>query len=215
MSFKFNRGCWVESNEVAWNLLALKGGETPGNGSKENSLKGSRGFLAMEGRIALARFLMDKFGHRLLAEKVIQKLVSRLNRGISISYETMKELGVSGACARCDGEAAEGSCCSTGLENKIETPLLLINLLLGAKIQGARLREGSCFFLSSHGCTLKARHMLCIDYLCPAVQEQLGMESLVQMQRATEEEIRSLFLLEEEINARISQWLKSEWQDSP
>lgn len=209
MSFKFNRGCWVESTENGWNVLATGCGETPEDGTIEGASVGSRSLRTMEGRIVLARLLMDKFGRRLLAEKTIQILMSRLNKGISVSHEAMRDLGVSGACALCDEKEPEGSCCSTGLENKIETPLLLINLLLGVKIQRTGQRKGSCFFLSRHGCTLKARHMLCIDYLCPPLERQLGAKNLVRMQMATEEEIQSLFLLEEEIGARISLWLRA------
>lgn len=193
----------MQSGEGKWqNCVSAAGGTEAGNPNGAGRLP------TPEERIALARLLWGRFGHRLQDRVAVQRLLSRLEKGICRSWDTMQQLGITDDCARCDAEAPEGSCCSAGLENKVDTVLLLINLLLGVELRGQRSREGSCFFLGDHGCTLKARHMLCIDYLCPAVERRLGTERLRRMQLATGEEIEALFLLEEEIRVLVSSWLE-------
>ncbi len=164
--------------------------------------------MSLKKRIALARALLEKYGQRLLDDGTVHDLVSRLKQGIEKSHRTMHQLGVSDACARCDAQEPEGSCCAAGLANKIDSSLLLINGLLGVPIEARHMRRRrSCAFLGDQGCVLKARHMLCIDYLCPELERRLGKKSLIAMQQATADEIESLFLLCREIDVRLIQWL--------
>ncbi len=169
--------------------------------------KDAREMMSLDDRIALARYLLEQYGQRLIEEKTVQQLLTRLKKGMERSHRTMRYLGVSDACAQCDAHEPEGSCCSTGLEKKIDSPLLLINGLLGVSLHERGIRRGSCAFLGDRGCILKVRHMLCIDYLCPKLEHGLGREKLILMQQATEDEIEALFLLREEIDVRLLQWL--------
>ncbi|MHC1727681.1 MAG: hypothetical protein AB9866_17040 [Syntrophobacteraceae bacterium] len=45
--------------------------------------------------------------------------------------------------------------------------------------------------------------MLCIDYLCPELEDSLGRESLIKIQIVSGEEIESAFLLQEAIKNKI------------
>ncbi|MFP5212584.1 MAG: hypothetical protein ACLGPL_04320, partial [Acidobacteriota bacterium] len=60
-------------------------------------------------------------------------------------------------------------------------------------------RAESCYFLGPRGCRLRARHMICIDYLCPEVQNSLGADRLIAMQVATGPEIEATFRLYSQI----------------
>jgi hypothetical protein len=82
--------------------------------------------------------------------------------------------------------------------------LLLLNLLLGVDLNQARSREDSCFFLGPRGCRLRVRSLLCIEYLCPELEEALGHEGVIRMQVATGGELEYSFLLCEAVKKRIA-----------
>lgn len=207
MSYKFNRGCWVKSCTDLWTVTEAP--DTPREGEQSRA---SGSMPTVEERIALAQKVYAEHGHRLMSNVLIRNRLRRLREGISVSRDTMHHLDIPRLCARCDAEMPEGSCCGTGLEHKIDVATLLINLLMGLQIPQSRLRRGSCFFLGETGCVLAARHMICIDYLCPAVEAFLGPERLIQMQEATGLEIENLFLLTELINGHMLQILGNDSQ---
>jgi len=55
-----------------------------------------------------------------------------------------------------------------------------MNLMLGAGLPERRSRADSSYFLGQEGCGLKVRQMLCIDYLCPELEEALGPNALIK-----------------------------------
>ncbi len=212
MNYKFNRDCWVES--FADKLL---GGEKSQHG-KENSSLGFRigGFRIPQNRsqeltrpspiekiISGAKDAFAEWSERLKRDLRICHLLERLEANLKNSRQSMLDLGIVNACALCDEREPEGSCCSRGLEKKYTPMLLLINLLLGASLPESRQRVDSCFFLGLEGCVLKARHMLCVDYLCPELEESLGRTSLIKIQTISGEEIESAFLLQEAIREKM------------
>jgi hypothetical protein len=167
----------------------------------EPAPKGGR--ISLEERISLARQLFASRGEALKSDSRIGGLLSILRENLEASREAMVTLGIVAACARCDEISPEGSCCSRGLENKYDSILLLINLMLGSDLPDARSRSDSCHFLGPRGCLLAARNMLCIDYLCPAVEQELGVERLMKIQSVSGAEIETIFLLGEEIKRVI------------
>ncbi len=207
MSFKFNRGCWVDSWEET--LLREKFGkrqEPKGESSMEDSgARESRDYmLPIEKKIEFARFLFLQWGDELLKDLTVRRYLRQLEEGIEVSGKTMKDLGIDQACALCDATAPEGSCCSRGLENKYDVVLLLINLLLGVDLQTCASRADSCAFLGPKGCRLRARNLICIEYLCPQLERSLGHDALVRMQTATGGELEASFLLCDAIRKRIT-----------
>lgn len=193
MSYKFNRNCWVESLEERLFCAAT--------GPAESSA--DAGPVAVEELITSAQCLFTRHGESLMKDKRISGLIRRLEMNLENSRQSMHELGIFRACALCDATAPEGSCCSRGLERKYSPVLLLMNLLLGIEMPASRLRADSCYFLGATGCGLRVRHMLCIDYLCPELEETLGRKSLIQIQTVSGEEIESALLLQEAIKAGV------------
>lgn len=207
MSYKFNRGCWVESWEETRLRAALhENDEVRGASARGNCTNGSpeTPMLSIEDKIQMARVLYVQWGRALLEDTGIRGLLQRLERDMGFSHEIMHLLWIDSACARCDAAAPEGSCCSRGLENKYDVVLLLLNLLMGVSLDRGRSREDSCFFLGPQGCRLRVRSLLCIEYLCPELEEALGWEGLLRIQGATGGELETSFLLCDAVKKRIA-----------
>lgn len=195
MGFKFNRGCWVESlDEFMTDEWAPH--DTRGNMLPRPELKEK---LPIAVKIDLATDLYFRYKDRLLQNTRIQHLLAQLDQDLELSRQTMIDLGIVSACTSCDAASPVGSCCSTGLENKFDAALLLINLLLGIQLPQKTSRPDSCHFLGPMGCLLKARDMICIDYLCPELEKSLGTLGLMRIQTVSGYEIKTIFLLYNEI----------------
>jgi hypothetical protein len=215
MSYKFNRNCWVESLEERLFCANLPQDESGGDetGGKDFSpaeiaAENTRQFrsaepVAIEVMIEGAESIFARWGEELKKEDRIGRLIQRLETNLENSRQGMHDLGIFRACARCDVIAPEGSCCSLGLERKYGPILLVMNLMLGVSLPQRRLRADSCYFLGREGCRLKVRHMLCIDYLCPELEETLGLKALIKIQTLSGQEIESAFLLREAIKEKI------------
>jgi len=108
----------------------------------------------------------------------------------------MVDLEVVAACAYCDEEKGK-SCCAQGrgLEEKFDSYLLLMNLLLGVPLPERPARPDGCYFLTWTGCCLKVRLFLCVDFLCPAILDRVSHEELVRLQTASGNELTTGFLV--------------------
>ncbi|NLI31990.1 MAG: hypothetical protein GX422_04295 [Deltaproteobacteria bacterium] len=222
MGYKFNRNCHVESLEDR--LFCVREIQTRASGNEagsdrfgvfgnqiESAMKPDVHAPATIGigeRIAGAERLFGEWGEKLKKEERIGRLIHRLEADLRRSRKTMRRLGIIDACARCDENTPEGSCCSRGLERKYGPLLLLVNLLLGVDLPQRRQRGDSCYFLGPCGCALRVRHMLCVDYLCPELEKTLGQKSLVEIQTVSGDEIVSAFLLEEAVRETMKQLLQ-------
>jgi hypothetical protein len=157
---------------------------------------------SIEEKIQCARKLYNNKGAALLADRVVVGLLETAAARIEASRKAMIESGVITACTQCDEEEG-GSCCGAGIENKYSSVLLLINLLLGVTLPDVRASENSCFFLGTTGCMLKARHVICINYLCTRLQKGIPTEQLNRLQAVTGEEMDTIFILHEKIKTRL------------
>ncbi len=133
----------------------------------------------------------------------ISALLSRYKRAIERTSEVMREVGVAAQCASCAVEDG-GSCCGSGIEDKFDVVLMLVNLLLGARLPAARGEEGACWFLGPWGCSIPARHVICINYLCRRIYDNIEPERIHALQAAMVEEADLQFLVEEEIKSWLS-----------
>ena len=115
----------------------------------------------------------------------------------------MEAFGVASACRHCSEEDGD-TCCGAGIENRYTPRLLLINLLLGNVFPEKRFRSNGCFFLSEKGCSLKARLVLCVNYLCPKIQGMGSSEELARLQTITGQEMDEGFLLDEAVKKFIT-----------
>ena len=157
---------------------------------------------AIEKKIEQAHTLFGTCGSSLAEDPSIRSLLRRLRDCIKNTNQSMLTLGVVAECKNCE-EKEGGSCCGSGIENKYDVVLLLINLLLGGSLQNHEPLGNSCFFLGKKGCKLTARHVLCVNYICEKLQKKLTREELIALQTSAGEELETLFFLHEAIKKKM------------
>jgi hypothetical protein len=133
-----------------------------------------------------------------LADEVVNHLLSDLKNAVGASRREMRVAGVVAACRYCE-EHDGGSCCGAGIEDHYSGLLLLINLLLGARIPERRLDPSSCWFLKPSGCSLRARHTLCVNYLCAKATEGKDQQKIAALRVREGIELECLFHLQERL----------------
>jgi hypothetical protein len=153
-------------------------------------------------KITEAHELFALWGEALRKDPHIIPLLKSLEIKIAASGKAMHDSGVSSACKHCAEEDGE-NCCGAGIENKYTSRVLLINLLLGNALPEKRLWLRRCFFLTENGCSLKARLVLCVNYLCLKIQRMLPPEELARLQQITGEEMDESFILDEAVKKFI------------
>jgi len=153
-------------------------------------------------KIEQAQDLFETCGDSLRENPSIRTLLNKLQECIENTKDSMLKLGVVAECEHCE-EQEGGSCCGTGIENKYDVELLLVNLLLEASLRDQQPSQNSCYFLGEKGCKLTARHVLCVNYMCQKLQKKLAREQLISLQTCAGEELDTLFILHEAIKKKI------------
>ena len=153
---------------------------------------------SIEDKIKMARDLYDFWGEHVKREPQIVDLLGKLEGCLENSRKAMVELGIVETCKHCDEEEG-GSCCGAGLENKFDSLLLLMNLLLGVSLPERHHRPDSCYLLSNKGCVLKVRLVLCVDYLCPKIMLALSHDEVIRLQNISGDELLTGFKLYDEL----------------
>lgn len=151
---------------------------------------------SIQDRIGRARSLAETCGEALRGDATVRDLMKRLEASLEASCQAMIDTGIISACRRCDEEEG-GSCCGAGIESHYGETLLLLNLLFGVDLPSRPSRENSCLFLTDRGCGLKVRQVLCVNYLCQAIQKGLESADRQRLQKAVGEELDTVFLLQE------------------
>ena len=159
---------------------------------------------SIQDKIKLAQNLYLLWKDALRKQSHINNLLADLERCIRVSRESMLDLRIVEICKRCDEEEG-GSCCGAGMENKFDTFLLLVNLLLGVTLPERHLRTESCYLLTDKGCTLKLRLVLCVDFLCDKILNELSVEELLSLQKISGEELVIGFRLYDAIKKFVRQ----------
>jgi len=159
-------------------------------------------YLSIEEKIEEARALYEVWADRLRGDGRIRDLLARLERNIQASMQAMRALRVVQACKWCE-EQEGGSCCGAGIENRYDPLQLLINLLLDVPLPDGQKYPDSCYFLERDGCCLKARHVLCVNYLCKRLQESLSKDELETLQSIVGEELDTGFTLHEAVRKEV------------
>lgn len=163
---------------------------------------GAHGFMPIEDRIREALALCEASAGRLRRDDRIRDLLDRLEKNIQESMQAMRALRVVQVCRRCE-EQEGGSCCGAGIENHYDRFQLLINLLLGVCLPAEHEYADSCYFLQADGCCLKARHVLCVNYLCTKLQRTLSQEDMIALQTIVGEELDTGFVLYEAVRKNL------------
>lgn len=157
----------------------------------------------IEEKIAWARACYSEIKGSIRRDKEISGLLNRLERAITASRREMAGTGIVEICRKCE-EIEGGSCCGAGIENRYDAKLLLINLLINATLPVNRLDPESCFFLGKSGCLLKARHVICVNYVCGKITDCIDPSNLAPLRQKEGEELEVLFLLHERIGKVLS-----------
>ena len=156
----------------------------------------------IEAKTDWANDCFEREGPRLLEDQSLAGLLKALRNAAHRSREIMSRTGIADLCSECE-EKEGGSCCGAGLEKNFSATLLLINRLLGVPLPPDRKEPSSCFFLFSAGCTLVARHVLCINYVCNKITSRIAPDHLAALREAEGEEVLLLFQVNEELKKLI------------
>lgn len=159
------------------------------------------GKVMISQNISLAKELMIIHGKALSENHRISSLLSGLREIISaIEIERIKT-GVASECAKCG--ALNTDCCGKGIELRYSKELLLINLLLGVNLPRIRYREDSCYFLGPKGCSLMARDVFCVNFLCRKITDTAPPSKFHNLRELEGRGLTIIFTLEEQIKAII------------
>ena len=158
--------------------------------------------LSIQRKIERALSLHDTWEASLRHDPNIFALLEKLQRDIERTKNAMVALGVVAECKHCE-EVEGGSCCGVGIENRYDEILLLINLLLGVSLPTRAQCANSCYLLGKDGCTLAARHVLCVNYICSKLRRRLSRDELMKLQTCAGEELNTEFVLHEAVKKRL------------
>ena len=154
-------------------------------------------------KIAWAQKCTEERGELLLRDPVVAGLLSRLEKVSSATREELAQTGIIQECRACEEEEG-GSCCGAGIENRYEGIMLLINGLLGVKMPWSRPSPESCYFLGENGCLLRARHVLCVNYLCDRVTGRHTPSELATLRNKEGEELELIVRLYDRIGKMLA-----------
>ncbi len=158
--------------------------------------------MNIEEKIARAWELYHNYNDLLRKSPDVTGLLKTLDGAATSTRAEMENTGVVEICSRCDTNDG-GSCCGAGIENKYDEWLILINLLLGVSLPNKRYDSKGCYFLGPAGCTLRARHVICINYVCEKITKAVDPSDLAILREKEGFEIEALFLLKEKIKKII------------
>jgi hypothetical protein len=153
-------------------------------------------------QICTALHLRELCGQSLMRDREVCALLGGLDLHIEATQSAMIKAGIVKECAGC-AVNGEGTCCGVRTGYKYGSVLLLINLLLGRTLPPAPADIHLCHFLTKQGCALRARHVICVNFVCQRLRDVLPHNSLCNVQDIVGGEIDTLFVLEECIKKKI------------
>jgi hypothetical protein len=159
--------------------------------------------ICIENLIASAYNLRISYGDSLLQDSEMHTLLQRLNKTIAATINKMESVGVVKECADC-AVHGEGTCCGARTGYKCDRILILLNLLLGVSPVIQTLHPHLCPFLTEQGCSLRARPVICVNFICERLRRNITHENLVRLQEVAGEELNALFTAEEYVKKKIA-----------
>jgi hypothetical protein len=169
----------------------------------ENFAGSSSNCVSIQEKIQRAHSLYVMHKDRLFGRSEITDLLNALRRHIDATQQAMDELGIIEQCRQCD-EDGGGSCCGAGIENKYDVVLLLINLLLGVSLPEQRYETSSCYFAGKRGCVLSARHVICVNYICSRIEQEIHPHKINRLQSIAGSELDCSFMLHEALKTFLN-----------
>ena len=165
-------------------------------------------YHSIEAKLYNTQQIFETAGEELAGCQGIVELLGRYRSAVRDSWQAMEVHGVVRECTDCAVNGG-GSCCGCGIEDKFDVVLLVINMLLDAGLPQHRQDPSGCWFLGEKGCCLVARHVICINYMCRRLYENLDKQGIHAVQQAMGRETDLLFMLEERIKACFKDILKN------
>jgi hypothetical protein len=162
-------------------------------------------------RIVLTHLLHKTFGGTLLRDSKLKDMLSSLDRNIEATQREMVSAGVAKECADC-AVSGDGTCCGTRTGHKCDGVLLLINLLLGRSLPLKPHYSDLCYFLTGKGCSLRARHIICVNFVCQRLRQKIPHSELVRLQQIAGSEMDMLFTLEEYIKKKLGAQILNQYR---
>ncbi|MEW6570312.1 MAG: hypothetical protein AB1390_03940 [Nitrospirota bacterium] len=162
----------------------------------------ARGERTIADQIGTALHLRKLCGQSLMQDREVCALLSRLNLHIEATQSAMVRAGIVKECADC-AVNGEGTCCGVRTGYKCGSVLLLINLLLGRTLPPEPTDTHLCHFLTKQRRALRARPVLCVNFICQRLRDVLPHNSLCNVQDIAGGELNTLFVLEECIKKKI------------
>ena len=151
-------------------------------------------------KISWAVNCFKRYKNTFLDDNNTANLLREFQDASAESLKEMIKIGLVDECRKCEEEEG-GACCGTGIENRYCGSLLLINLLLGVKLPGEAPDTKSCFFLGPRGCSLRARHVICVNYICRKITDRIPGNMINRLREKEGTELDILFILNEHIKA--------------
>ena len=154
-------------------------------------------------KIALAHSVYKTHGLDMLNDRPLSEMLIELDHNIEATQKEMATTGIVDECADCAIQG-EGTCCSERTGHKSDVTLLLINLLLGRSLPDKTQSADLCYFLTSSGCALRARPILCVNFVCSRLREKIPHKVMVHVQQTAGHELDVLFRIESYIKLRAN-----------
>jgi len=185
-------------------MLSTKGIERAGDRViARRGVKAPRGHKrTIADQIGIALDLQKEFGQSLMQDREICTLLDRLDLQVEATQSAMVAAGIVKECGDCTING-KGTCCGVRTGYKYDSVLLLINLLLSRTLPPVPADINLCHFLTKRGCALKARHVICVNFVCQRLRDILPHSTLCNLQDIAGREIDTLFVLEECIKKQI------------
>jgi hypothetical protein len=113
----------------------------------------------------------------------------------------MEVSGVSAECADCSLHE-EDTCCGRRTGLHCDAVILFLNLKLGCSLTVQDAMPNLCSFISENGCTLRVRPILCVNFTCKRLRDNIPHQKLVQIHTVAGDELDTLFAIENVIKRR-------------
>lgn len=162
--------------------------------------------------IKLAYNLFEALDTQFQNDEEFRTLLQKLDKNIDTTHHYMDMYGISDECADCSLHGKD-TCCGKRTGFQCDPIILFLNLKLGYSLKVQGPSPHLCSFLSVNGCTLRVRPILCVNFICKRLRDNIPHQNLVQLQTVAGEELNTLFLIENTIK-RTSLTLQGILKDS-
>jgi len=133
-------------------------------------------------KLAQTRDLYAHQAARLNASPLFRKELELLRHHALALSGQMQSMDMGRLCSHC-ATRSDGGCCSAFMADNTDSLLLLINLLMGIKVQRRNKVDENCCFLGEQGCIFLAKPIFCLNYNCKNIIDSVDTESLEPLYR--------------------------------